>query len=50
MNGRPGIYFSPADLSTGMVGTPVDGVVGYSPATSIELVRRIILSTIPPVK
>jgi hypothetical protein len=40
---RPAILFSREDLSAGMLGTSVGGIVGYSPATATEIVRRIVL-------
>jgi hypothetical protein len=40
---RPAIVFSREDLSAGMVGHSVGGIVGYQPAVATELVRRIIL-------
>ncbi len=39
---RPAILFSREDLSAGLVGQPVGGVVGYTPATATELMRRMI--------
>jgi hypothetical protein len=44
VNGRPAILFSREDLSAGLVGQAVDGVLGYSPATATELMRRILLN------
>jgi len=41
------IFFSPDDLSSGLVGMPTDGIVGYTPATSLELARRIVLAPAP---
>jgi len=34
---------SPEDLSAGLVGYNIDGIVGYSPASATELVRNIVL-------
>ncbi len=39
---RVAIIYSREDLSAGMVGNPVDGVVGYSPSTATELVVRLV--------
>jgi hypothetical protein len=41
--GRPAIFFSREDLSSGIVGEPVDGIMGYSPETATEIMRNIIL-------
>ena len=40
--GRVAVFFSREDLTTGLVGQPVDGVIGYEPKSATELVRRII--------
>jgi hypothetical protein len=40
---RPAILFSREDLSAGMLGTSVGGIIGYSPVTATDLVRRIVL-------
>ena len=42
---RWAIIFSPHDLSVGLVGHNVDGIIGYSPATATEIVRRIIVNS-----
>ena len=42
-NGRLVCIFSHEDLSVGMVGEPVDGIIGYSPATATSLMRKIVL-------
>jgi hypothetical protein len=42
LNGRVGVIFSPEDLSVGLVGQNVDGIVGYEPATASELMARVI--------
>ena len=41
---RIGVYFSAEDLSVGLVGQPIDGIIGYTPATATELVLDMILS------
>jgi hypothetical protein len=41
--GRAAVLFSREDLSAGLVGEPVEGIVGYEPRTSTAIVRRIIL-------
>jgi hypothetical protein len=43
-DGRLVCIYSPEDLSVGLVGTPVDGIIGYAPTTATELMRKIILS------
>lgn len=40
---RIGVYYSRYDLSAGLVGEPVDGVVGYDPKTATDLMADIIL-------
>ncbi len=42
-NGKTVVYYSPQDLSVGIVGQDVDGIFGYSPATATELMRNILL-------
>ena len=42
VNGHLGVVYSPQDLSVGLVGEPVDGIIGYTPAQATELVRRVI--------
>lgn len=39
---RPAILFSREDLSAGLVGQSVGGVLGYTPASATELVRRFV--------
>ena len=43
VGGRVGVFFSREDLSAGMVGEPVDGIVGYSPETATAIMRNIVL-------
>lgn len=43
LKGRIAIVLSREDLSAGLVGQPVDGIVGYDPATATEIVSRIVL-------
>jgi Domain of unknown function (DUF4159) len=42
-NGRYVAFFSRGDLSAGLVGEPVDGIMGYSPETATALMRNMIL-------
>lgn len=44
LNGRPAIFFSHEDLSAGLVGEAIDGVVGYQPATASEIMSRLLLT------
>ncbi len=41
--GRIGVFLSPEDLSAGLVGESVDGIVGYDPATATKLMTNILL-------
>ncbi len=43
LSGRPAVLFSRQDLSTGLVGMPVDGIIGYSPDSATDLMSRMIL-------
>lgn len=40
---RVAVFFSREDLSAGLVGEPVDGIVGYSPETATDIMRNILL-------
>ncbi len=40
---RPALLYSPEDLSTGLVGQEVDGVIGYTPDAATALVRQVLL-------
>ncbi|MDB5320148.1 MAG: hypothetical protein JWN40_1779 [Phycisphaerales bacterium] len=40
---RPALFYSPEDLSTGLVGQEVDGIIGYAPDAATALVRQILL-------
>ena len=42
-NGRPVVFYSREDLTAGMVGEPVDGVMGYTPETATEIARNVVL-------
>jgi hypothetical protein len=41
--GRVQVFFSREDLVTGMVGMPVDGIMGYEPDTATAIMRNIVL-------
>ena len=43
VGGRPAVFVSREDLSAGLVGVTVDGVIGYEPRTATELVTRLLL-------
>ena len=47
--GKWAVIFSAEDLSTGVVGQQVDGIVGYTPATATEIMRRLITNAGPKV-
>jgi hypothetical protein len=38
------ILYSPEDLSVGMVGQPIDGIIGYTPNSATSIVRSIVLA------
>ena len=42
VNGRPAVFYSREDLSAGLVGNPVDGVLGYDPETATALMRNLL--------
>jgi hypothetical protein len=42
IGGRVAVFFSVEDLSTGLVGQPVDGIYGYEPASATDLMRNMI--------
>ena len=37
------VYFSAEDLSAGLVGEPMDGIYGYSPATATAIMEHLLL-------
>ncbi len=37
------VIYSPDDLSVGLVGNAIDGIIGYAPDTATTLMRRILL-------
>jgi hypothetical protein len=41
--GRIALFYSPDDLTEGLVGQPVDGVIGYVPDVATEIMRNIIV-------
>jgi hypothetical protein len=48
VNGRLAVFLSAEDLTEGMVGQTVDGIIGYSPATATEIMRHIVLYAANP--
>ena len=42
--GRTVVYFSREDLSGGLVGQPVDGIMGYAPDSATAIMRNIVLT------
>lgn len=42
VDGRTAVFFSREDLCEGIVGEPVDGVLGYDPATATELMAAML--------
>ena len=46
IDGRPAVLFSAQDLSVGLVGMPVAGVVGYAPASAAGLVARAVRASL----
>ena len=43
INGRYAVYYSRYDLSAGLVGEPVDGIVGYEPDSATQIMSGVIL-------
>jgi hypothetical protein len=41
--GRVEVFYSREDLSAGLVGQPMDGILGYDPNTATQIMRNIIL-------
>lgn len=48
VKGRTAVFFSREDLSTGMVGEPIGGVIGYAPASATAITQHILSSLAPP--
>jgi hypothetical protein len=40
--GRTAVFFSPDDLSVGLVGNSVDGIAGYEPGTATEIMGHLV--------
>jgi len=43
IEGRIGVFYSVEDISAGLVGEPVDGIVGYDPDSATSLMEHMIL-------
>jgi hypothetical protein len=43
IDGQTRVFFSPEDISVGLVGQPVDGIVGYEPELAAKLMAQLIL-------
>lgn len=43
INGKLGVIYSPDDLSVGMMGSPVDGIIGYDSNLATTLMRRFVM-------
>jgi hypothetical protein len=44
INNRAAVYYSPEDLSVGLVGQQVDGILGYTPPVATQIMENIILT------
>jgi hypothetical protein len=44
VNNRPAIFYSKQDLSTGLVGQPTDGIVGYDPEVATAIMTNLVIS------
>ena len=44
VDGRPAVYYSREDLSAGLVGEDVDGVIGYDPPTATNIMAGILMA------
>jgi hypothetical protein len=47
LNDRTAVYFSGEDLSGGLVGQQVDGIIGYTPKTATDIMGNIVVSVAP---
>ncbi|GIW75348.1 MAG: hypothetical protein KatS3mg104_0411 [Phycisphaerae bacterium] len=43
VNGKLAVIYSPDDLSVGLVGNDIDGIIGYEPEVATTLMRQVIL-------
>ncbi len=42
VGGRPAVFYSPEDVSVGLVGQPIGGVAGYAPADATKVVAAVV--------
>ena len=42
IQGRPAVLYSREDLTTGMIGNEVDGIIGYSPEVATRIVQQVL--------
>jgi hypothetical protein len=40
---RRAVYYSREDLSAGLIGSPVDGILGYDPSTATAIMRNLVV-------
>ncbi len=43
INGRLAVFYSREDLSAGLVGEQIDGIVGYDPSSAVALMTNLVL-------
>jgi hypothetical protein len=44
VKGRPAIFFSPEDISAGLVGEAMDGIFGYTPDSAVAIARAVVMT------
>jgi len=47
LSGRPAVIYSALDLSVGLLGTSVDGISGYEPASAVNVMANLVMSAQP---
>ena len=45
INGKPAVFYSKIDLSAGLVGEPMDGIIGYDPPTATAIMTNLLVSS-----
>ena len=48
VGGRPAIFYSKEDLTGGLVGEQVDGVLGYQPTAATEIMTALVMTGLKP--
>jgi hypothetical protein len=43
IDGKYRVVYSPYDISVGLVGQPVDGILGYSPKSATDIMASLLL-------